>query len=62
MDASEPLCLCMAGCAYCSQVLIMPPFRKMGHATELIQAFYNEVTLEETVLDVTGTDHSFLSE
>ena len=40
----------------------MPPFRKMGHATELIQAFYNEVTLEETVLDVTGTDYSFLSE
>ena len=45
---------CINSCV-CSQVLVMPPYQKMGHAATMIQTFYNQVTHKDDVMDITGT-------
>ena len=37
-----------------SQVLVLPPFQRMGHGAEMLQTFYNLVIPQKSVLDVTG--------
>ncbi|XP_013395370.1 histone acetyltransferase type B catalytic subunit [Lingula anatina] len=41
-----------------SQVLVLPPFQRMGHCARLIQTFYNDVVPRPEVLDVTVEDPS----
>ena len=48
------------GCSndvYCffSQVLVLPPYQRMGHCASLIQMFYNEIKTSNNVQDITGT-------
>ncbi|VDP20085.1 unnamed protein product [Echinostoma caproni] len=37
-----------------SQVVILPPFRNMGHATELLHTFYRDFVHVPNVCDITG--------
>ena len=37
-----------------SQVLIMPPFQRLGHGARLMQTFYDEAIRDPEVLDITG--------
>ncbi|XP_062589118.1 histone acetyltransferase type B catalytic subunit-like [Saccostrea cucullata] len=41
-----------------SQVLILPPFQRMGLCAELLQTFYNDVYRKKEVLDITVEDPS----
>jgi len=41
-----------------SQVLIMPPFQRHGHAAQLVQCFYNECYARSEVLDIHVEDPS----
>jgi len=42
-----------------SQVLVLPPFQRQGHAAQLIQSFYNECYSKSEVLDVAGTQSTW---
>lgn len=37
-----------------SQVLILPPFRNNGHATQLLQTFYRDFVPMSNVIDIAG--------
>ncbi|CAI9719858.1 histone acetyltransferase type B catalytic subunit-like [Octopus vulgaris] len=41
-----------------SQVLILPPFQKLGHGAKLLQTFYNDTYERPEVLDITVEDPS----
>ena len=38
----------------CSQVLVLPPFQRMGHCATLIQTFYNDCYINRDIKDITG--------
>ncbi|KAK7092757.1 histone acetyltransferase type B catalytic subunit-like [Littorina saxatilis] len=41
-----------------SQFLILPPFQRQGHGARLLQTFYNDVTPDPKVVDITVEDPS----
>lgn len=44
----------------CSQVLVLPPFQRMGLCAEMLQTFYNDAYRRKEVLDITGKDRQFM--
>lgn len=41
----------------CSQVLVLPPFQRMGLCAEMLQTFYNDTYRRKEVLDITGKNN-----
>ncbi len=39
-----------------SQMVILPPFQKMGHATRLLETCYEDMVPRSEVVDITGED------
>lgn len=44
----------------CSQVLVLPPFQRMGLCAEMLQTFYNDTYRRKEVLDITGKGRLFM--